>query len=82
MTLHLGSGFLLAVVFAFAANLAQAENAGAVVPADLSSDQIVQQMQLHNQTQTDAIKQYRALRHYTVEYHGFSAKIAARLSLM
>lgn len=79
MNFQLGRGILLAVVFAFAVGLARAENAGA--PANLSSDQIVQQMQQHNQAQTEALKQYKALRHYTVEYRGFAARVAAKMDV-
>jgi len=81
MNFQLGREILLAVVFAFAASLAQAENAGAGVPANLSSDQIVQQMQQHTQAQTEGLKQYKALRHYQVEYHGFSARVAAKMDV-
>jgi hypothetical protein len=79
MNFQLGRGIFLAVVFASLAGLTRAENAG--VPVNLSSDQIVQQMQQHNQAQADALKQYKALRHYQVEYHGFSAKVAAKMDV-
>ena len=79
MNFQLGRGLLLAVVFAFAAGLAWAENAS--VPANLSSDQIVLEMQQHNQSQAEALKQYKALRHYQVEYHGFAAKVAAKMDV-
>jgi hypothetical protein len=81
MSFQLGRGILLAVVFAFAAVLARAENAGAGVPANLSADRIVLEMQQHNQAQTDELKQYKALRHYQVEYHGFAAKVAAKMDV-
>ena len=81
MNSKLSKGLLLAVVFAFAAGFAWAENAVAVVPANLSSAQIVLEMQRHSQAQTGGLKQYKALRHYQVEYRGFSARVAARMDV-
>ena len=44
----------------------------------LSSVQVVEQMQSHNQARTEGLKHYKALRHYQVEYRGFSTTIAAQ----
>jgi hypothetical protein len=76
-----GKGFIPAVVVAFAAGLASAENAPANVQATLSSTEIVQQIQRHTQARADGLKQYKTLRHYDVEYRGFSTKLAARMDV-
>lgn len=70
-----------AVVFAYAAGLGCAQNANSVAPAGLSSTQIVEQLQLHDRARTNELKHYKALRHYEVEYHGFSARIAAAMDV-
>lgn len=51
------------------------------VQADLTSSQIVERMIEHNQAQTTALKHYRALRHYEVEYRGFAGKLAAKMEV-
>ena len=38
-------------------------------------------MQQRNQAQTEELKQYKALRHYAVEYRGFAAKIEAKMDV-
>jgi len=48
---------------------------------NVSATQIAEQMRSHNQAQTEALKHYKTLRHYLVEYRGFSATIAARMDL-
>ena len=50
-------------------------------PGNVSATQIAEQMRSHNQAQTEALKHYITLRHYMVEYRGFSATIAARMDL-
>jgi hypothetical protein len=47
--------------------------------AGLTSTQIVDEMLRHNQTRADGLKHYRSVRHYEVEYKGYSARIGARL---
>jgi hypothetical protein len=74
-------GLSLALVFAFAAELAWPANSAASVLEDLTVAQIVQQIQQHNQARTDELKQYKALRHYQVEYTGFSRKIRAKMDV-
>jgi len=74
-------GIVPAVVIAFAAGLASAENAPANAHATLSSTEIVEQIQRHNQARTDGLKQYKALRRYDVEYRGFATKVAARMDV-
>ena len=50
-------------------------------PPTLSAAQIVDQMQLHNQARNLELKDYKSLRHYTVDYHGFSTSIAAAMDV-
>jgi hypothetical protein len=54
-----------------------------IVPASetLTSVQIVEQMVRSNQGRTEGLKHYRTVRHYQVEYSGFSARIAARMDV-
>jgi hypothetical protein len=72
---------LAAVVLAYAAGLGWAQNAGSPGPASLSSTQIIDQLQLHDRARTNELKHYQALRHYEVEYRGYSAKIAAAMDV-
>jgi hypothetical protein len=45
----------------------------------LSSSEIVDEMLRHNQARADELKHYESVRHYAVEYKGYSAHIAATL---
>ena len=45
----------------------------------LTSTQIVDEMLRHNQARAEGLKHYQSLRHYEVEYKGYSAKINAKL---
>ena len=72
---------LLAVALAIPVGMAWGQNAGQLPSASLNESQIVLQMQQHNQAQTDELKGYKAVRHYQVEYHGFAAKIAAKMEV-
>lgn len=74
-------GVLLAVVFTLGAGLVQAQDAPGDAPAGPSLSEIVDQLQQHNQVRTAELKQYKALRHYQVEYRGFSARVAARMDV-
>ena len=76
-----GRGLLLAIVFAFAAECVWPADAIPGVPAALTSDQIVEQIQQHNKVRSDGLKQYKALRHYQVEYRGFAAKMGAKMDV-
>jgi hypothetical protein len=76
-----GRRFIQTVVFAFAAGLATAENAQPNVAATLNSTEIVEQIQRHAQDRAAGLKQYKALRHYDVEYRGFATKLAARMDV-
>src|SRR5579863_10489682 len=48
-------------------------------PAPLTSTQIVDEMLRHNLERADALKHYQSVRHYEVEYKGYSARIGAKL---
>ena len=50
-------------------------------PAVLSAAQIVEQMQHHNLARTEALKHYKSLRHYAVQYRGFSTTVAANMDV-
>jgi len=76
-----GRSLFLAVILAFAAGFAVPEYAIPAEPAALTSSQIVEQIQQHNKTRSEGLKQYKALRHYQVEYKGFSAKINAKMDV-
>ena len=45
----------------------------------LTSSEIVQQMQMHNQARAEELRHYQSVRHYEVEYKGYAAKIDAKL---
>jgi len=68
------------VLIALAAR-AWPESATTDLTAPLSSAQIVEQMLLHDQARASQLKHYQALRHYQVEYRGFSATVAASMTV-
>lgn len=45
----------------------------------MTSTQIVDEMLRHNLARAEGLKHYQSLRHYEVEYKGYSAKIGAKL---
>jgi hypothetical protein len=61
-----------------------AENSGggAGSPTGLSSVQVVEQMQHHADAQVQELRRYKALRHYQVEYRGYSATINAKMDVL
>ncbi len=59
----------------------RAEKGDSLPPAILNAAQIVDQMQVHNQARNDELKNYKSVRHYTVDYHGFSSSIAAAMDV-
>jgi len=80
MSKNRGRGLLLsAVFFALMAGPVWPQNAGAILPAVLTAAQIVEQMQRHNQARSEALKHYQSLRHYKVEYMGFSKELACEM---
>lgn len=57
------------------------ENPNALLPATLTAPEIVEQMLRHNRTQADELKHYEELRHYQVQYKGFSANLLGKLDV-
>ncbi len=74
---------LLLVAVSAATPSAPAAPAGSdtPVPPSLTSAQIVEQMRLHNDARTRALKHWKALRHYKVEYRGFNADVTAAMEV-
>jgi outer membrane lipoprotein-sorting protein len=64
--------------------IALGQNTGQVaakVPASWSADEIIQQVQQHNKARLDELRQYKALRHYAVEYKGFAHTVDAKMDV-
>lgn len=78
MSSRLTGGIFLALFAASAALFAHAEAASAV---SQTAPQIVEQMRQHTEARAEGLKEYKALRHYAVEYRGFSTKIDARMDV-
>ncbi len=76
-----GRGLSLAAVFVAIAAGAGTEKIPTPPAVPLSSAEIVEQMQLHDQARTRELKRYHSLRHYTVEYRGFPANSAASMAV-
>jgi hypothetical protein len=49
--------------------------------ATLNEEQIVYRMQMHERTQAEMLGSYQALRHYAIEYRGFSKTLAAKMDV-
>jgi hypothetical protein len=81
MFFHRGRGLFCAAVLVLAATAAWSVNASTPTPANLPVAQILDQMQRHNLSQTEQLKHYQAVRHYHVEYRGFSVSIAANMEV-
>ncbi|MGA3372886.1 MAG: hypothetical protein ABSC48_14110 [Terracidiphilus sp.] len=78
-----GRSLSLAVVFVLVAagrRPAMAQTTSPA-PAPLTSAQIVEELGRHNQARTVALKNLKSIRHYQVEYRGFSAVIAAKMEV-
>jgi hypothetical protein len=69
------------MVLAFTTRGLWSQSADAVAPPALTSAQIVDNMQRHNQAQTAAQKHLKSIRQYQVEYRGFSTVLAARMEV-
>ena len=81
MLIPRSSGLFLAIVLVSTAQGLWSQSADTVSPPALTSGQIVERMQRRNQAQTEGLKHYRSLRHYAVEYRGFSAQVAATMDV-
>ncbi|MFZ0746622.1 MAG: hypothetical protein WAM85_19600 [Terracidiphilus sp.] len=71
----------IGVVSLFAAGVTWSEKAELLPPPTLSAAQIVEQMQVHNQARNEALKNYRSLRHYAVQYKGFPSSFEATMDV-
>lgn len=76
-----GRDLFCAIAFVCMAGGVWPQNAAEGLPANIDAVEIVQQMQRHNQAQTEELKHYKTVRHYQVEYRGFSTTIAARMDV-
>jgi hypothetical protein len=65
---------------AIATEPAAAPSAASADP-NLSATQIVAEMQGRNQARAAALKHFHSVRHYSVEYRGYNAKIAAQMAV-
>ena len=73
---------LTSIVFLLLAGLvARGDSDAAAAPAKLSEAEIVEQMARHNQARTEELKHYKSVRHYKVEYRGFSTTIDAGMEV-
>jgi outer membrane lipoprotein-sorting protein len=75
------TGVCLAAMLVCIAAGACAENEGAGMPTGLSSVEVVEQMHTHIAARIQELKHYKALRHYQVEYKGYSATIVGRMDV-
>ncbi len=80
MLLQRKKSVVCTVVLAISTALATAA-AQPAAPADLSIEQILEQMQRHNKSQKDALKHYHTVRHYEAEYHGYGTTIEAKMAV-
>jgi hypothetical protein len=81
MSFRQGRILLCTTVLVFTAEFASPVNSITPAPASLSATRILEQMQLHNQSQTEELRHYQAVRHYQVEYRGFAASIQAKMDV-
>lgn len=59
----------------------RAQVAAIAAPTAPNTAQIVQAIERHDQTQGKALDHYRAVRHYSVRYHGFFKQITAAMDV-
>jgi hypothetical protein len=57
------------------------ESSSGSLPTGITATQIVEQMQSRNLARTQELKHYQSLRHYKVEYQGFSKDIVAEMEV-
>jgi hypothetical protein len=72
---------LLAIVFVFLAGGSRPVVAQMAAPAPLTAAQIVYEMQRHNQARSEMLREMHSIRHYQVEYRGFSKVIDAKMEV-
>lgn len=76
-----GSSRFLAVGSLLLAGAAWAQASDPPVSANLTSAEIVSQLEAHNRARSEAMRQYKSLRHYQVQYHGFVASLEAKMEV-
>ena len=81
MPLKHSLGLILAVFLVCAPAEVWTESAAGAAPANLTSIEVVDQIQTHNQARTDELKQYKSLRHYQVEYRGYATTLEAKMDV-
>jgi hypothetical protein len=72
---------LIVALFVFPATSILPEGVVANSPAALTAAQIVDQMQRHNMARSEALRHWKSIRHYKVEYRGFSTSLAAQMEV-
>jgi hypothetical protein len=77
---RIGALFVAAGFVVFAP-IARPENPNAALPATLAAPEIVAQMLRHNRAQSEQLKHYQELRHYQVQYKGFSANLVGKMDV-
>jgi hypothetical protein len=63
------------------AGVARTENPNTALPASLAAPAIVEQMLRHNRAQAEQLRHYQELRHYQVQYKGFSANLVGKMDV-
>src|SRR5579863_1591361 len=59
----------------------RAEDGNASSAAALTSAQVVSEMERRNESRSEELKHYKAVRHYNVEYKGFGADLDAKMEV-
>jgi len=81
MPLKRGGSLTLIVVLVFLAGPGWSQSASLPLRVSLTAAQIVELVQDHNQSRAEGLRHFKALRHYKVEYQGFSTKILATMEV-
>lgn len=71
-----------ALLCPFGAARAEKDDAPATVATvSMTSAQVISEMERHNQSRSEELKHYTAVRHYDVEYKGFGADLGAKMEV-
>jgi hypothetical protein len=81
MDLRRARNLLIAPVFVLMASGIHPENQKTPSPSALNSAQIVDEMQRHNQARSEKLRHLKSIRHYSVEYRGFSKTVDAQMEV-
>jgi len=71
----------LTACFLLMSGVARPENPNTAIPTNMTAPQIVDHMLRHNREQADGLKHYQGVRHYQVQYKGFSANLVGKLDV-